>query len=236
MAAETSLPVNGINTFNEKPLHAALKVWYAGPDDRPEVRVDGYIIDLVRDDLLIEFQTRGFLALRRKLDRLTASHPVRLVFPIALEKWIVLYPEEGGETFTRRKSPRRGRVEQVFKELVYLPTLLQRANFSLEVLLIQEEEVRRVIAKRRFRSKGYTVQERRLLNVVERRLFETPADLLTLLPDGIQQPFTTRELAKAARQPVWLAQKMAYCLREIGVLEQAGKRGRAYLYTVCQQE
>ena len=49
-----------IGTLNEGSLHAALKLWYADPGDLVEHPVDGYVIDLVRDDLLIEVQTGGF--------------------------------------------------------------------------------------------------------------------------------------------------------------------------------
>src|SRR5512138_1933319 len=103
-------PANGINTFNEKSLHASLKQWYAGPGDQLEVRVDGYIIDLVRGDLLVEIQTSSVSKLKRKLARLAENHAVRLVFPVALEKWIVRQPTAEGENPQRRKSPKRGRV------------------------------------------------------------------------------------------------------------------------------
>jgi hypothetical protein len=58
---------NGINVYNEKSLHAALKKWYTQPGDQLEIRVDGYIIDLVRGDLLVEVQTGSFSPLKRKL-------------------------------------------------------------------------------------------------------------------------------------------------------------------------
>jgi hypothetical protein len=59
-----------IGTLNEKPLHAALKVWYALPGDRLEVSVGGFIADIVRGDLLIEIQTRHLAAMKRKLHAL----------------------------------------------------------------------------------------------------------------------------------------------------------------------
>jgi hypothetical protein len=229
---------NGINLLNEKSLHAALKQWYARPDDRLEARVDGYIIDLVRGDLLVEIQTGSFSPLKRKLARLAAGHPVRLVFPIPQEKWIVRLPREGvDEKILRRKSPRRGRVEQVFKELVYIPALLAEANFSLEVLLIREEEVRRFDAKkaRAWRRKGWVTQERRLLEVVERRVFETPRDLARLLPAHLPAEFTVGELAKAAGQPDWLIRKMLYCLHALGIVARTGKRGRSQLYRQTEE-
>lgn len=231
---------NGINLYNEKSLHAALKQWYARPEDRMEARVDGFIIDLVRGDLLIEIQTGSFSPLKRKLNILAQSHPVRLVFPIALEKWIVRLPAEGetgqdlapikAEKPWRRKSPKRGQVEQVFKELVYIPTLIQNLNFSLEVLLIREEEVRRHELNKAWRRKGWVTHERRLLEVVDRQEFNTTSDLACLLPAALQSPFTVAEAAKASGQPDWLARKMIYCLKAMGVIEPAGKRRRANLY------
>jgi hypothetical protein len=38
---------------------ASLKKWYAQPGDRFEVPVDGFVIDIVRDDLLLDIQTGG---------------------------------------------------------------------------------------------------------------------------------------------------------------------------------
>lgn len=220
---------NGISTYNEKHLHAALKRWYAQPGDRLEESVDGYVVDLVRGDLLVEIQTRNFGAIRRKLIGLTDSHRVRLVYPIAREKWIVKMARDGRTVAGRRKSPKRGRVEQLFQELVSLPQLLCNDRFSLEVLLIQEEEVRRPRA-RRWRRKDWQTQERRLLRVLDRRLFGTPADLAALIPPELAEPFTTADLASAAAIPRWLAQKMTYCLRQMGAVEVRGKQGNALLY------
>jgi hypothetical protein len=231
MIGDLSSTVNGINTYNEKSLHAALKQWYAVPADRLETRVDGYIIDLVRGDLLVEIQTGSFSPLKRKLAALVETHPVRLVFPIPLEKWILTQPDEGAGPARRRKSPKRGQAEHVFAELVYIPGLILHHNFSLEVLMIREEEVRRPVRKKHARSKGWVTTERRLLEVVDRRLFLSASDLAALLPLGLAEPFTVRELARAMCQPVWLAQKAIYSLRRMGALEAAGRKGRATLYS-----
>lgn len=219
-----------IGSLNEKPLHRALKEWYAQPDDRFEVPVDGFVIDVVHGDLLVEIQTASFSAIKRKLAALTPQHPVRLVYPIAREKWIVRLAKDGNGQLGRRKSPKRGALEQVFGELVSFPHLLSNPNFSLDVLLIQEEEIRRYDRKRRWRRRGWVTHERRLLQVVDNRLFETPADMAALLPAGLAEPFTTSDLAAAIAKPRWLAQKMAYCLRKMGVITAIGKRGNAILY------
>jgi hypothetical protein len=220
-----------IGMLNEKPLHAALKKWYARPNDLFEVSVDGFIVDIVRGDLLVEIQTRNFAAIKQKLTKLTVRHPVRLVYPIAREKWIVKVAQDGHTPLGRRKSPKRGAFEQVFEELVSFPGLLSSPNFSLDVLLVQEEEIRRYDGTRGWRRKGWVTHERRLLRVVDQRLFETPADMAALIPHTLAEPFTTAELAAAIGKSRRLAQKMAYCLREMGATEPVGKRGNAILYT-----
>ena len=106
------------------------------------------------------------------------------------------------------------------------------SRFELEVLLTQEEEIRRQDGTTRaWRRKGWVTQERRLLSVVERRLFKTPRDLAALVPPELEEPFTTRELARALGRRIEIAQKMAYCLRSMGVLEIVGKNGNSLLYS-----
>src|ERR1044072_3641712 len=100
-----------IGLVNEKPLHASLKQWYARPGDRFEVPVDGFVIDIVRDDLLIEIQTRNLSSIKSTLTRLSHSHRVRLIYPIFQEKWIVRLAAGGRSRSVRRKSPKRGRME-----------------------------------------------------------------------------------------------------------------------------
>ena len=223
----------GIGLLNEKPLHASLKQWYARPGDRLEVTVDGFVIDIVRDDLLIEIQTGNFASIKSKLTKLVVCHRVRLVYPIVQEKWIIRSGTRNAKGAIRRKSPKRGRMEDLFGELVSIPQLLSNPNFSLEVLMISGEEVRRYNnAKRRVR-KGWLMEGRRLLDVLDQRSFGQSADWLRFLPDGLEL-FTTSDLVSRMNTRRDLAQKMAYCLREARMIELIGKRGRANLYRVAQ--
>ncbi len=223
--------MNAIGELNEQPLHAALKAWYARPGDQLEVSVDGYVIDLVQGDLLVEIQTENFSNIRRKLNKLVPHYPVRLIYPVAAEKWILKLPRQASEQPQRRKSPKRGRVEAVFVELVSFPQLLLEDNCSLEVVLIQEEELRRYAEKKRRCNPGWVTVERRLLDVVSQHVFETPSDLSALLPSALPDEFTTLDLAQVLGGPRRLAQKMVYCLREMGEIIPFGKRGRAILYS-----
>jgi hypothetical protein len=219
-----------IGELNEQPLHAALKAWYARPGDEMEVPLAGYVIDLVQGDELIEIQTGNFASIKTKIQTLVAAHPVRVVYPIAREKWLYKLPKDDWEGPRRRKSPKRGRVEEVFGELVSFPALLREGNFVLDVALIQEEEVRRYEGKRSWYKNGWVTVQRKLLDVVERRVYADPGDFEGVLTPDVPERFTTRDLAEVLDLSRWLAGKMAYCLREMGVIVRVGNRGRAYLY------
>ncbi len=221
--------MTGIGSLNEKPLHAALKEWYRQPGDQVEAPVEGFVVDLVRDGLLIEIQTRGFASMRRKLDRLLDSYSIRLVHPVATEKWIVKLDKEGHE-ISRRRSPKRGIAADACAELVSFPSLLSHPNFTLEILLVEEEEVRRPDAKRGWRRGGYVIEERRLVEVRETVEVGSPERLLELLPEGLPDPFTTTDLAHRLGRSRHLAQKVAYCLRLSGAVETVGRDRRGFLY------
>ncbi len=221
---------NSIGIMQERSLHAALKRWYARPGDRLEEKVDGFLIDICRAGLLVEIQTRNFSAVKHKLTRLSNEHPVLLVYPIAREKWIVRLAADGLTQLSRRKSPKRGSRFQLFEELVSLPELMTRRNFSLEVLLIREEEVRREVGKGGRRRGGWTLFDRRLIDVVERLFLTSPGDFRTFLPTSLPEPFTTSDLANALGKPRYLAQQMCYCLRKMGTINVVGKRRNALLY------
>lgn len=101
--------------------------------------------------------------------------------------------------------------------------------------MIREEEVRRYDGKRKWRRKKWVLEGRRLIDVLDRRLFGTSTDWLRFLPNGLQS-FTTKDLAALADTNRELAQKMAYCLRQARMIELIGRQGRANLYRVAHDD
>lgn len=223
-------PSPQIGRLRETSLHAALKRWYARPGDRLEVPVDGYVVDLVRGATLVEFQTRGFAKIRPKCDSLLeAGHTLHLVHPVTAARWIIRQDAEGRQ-LSRRKSPLKNSVHAVFKELVYVPHLMAHPRFSLEVLLVHEEEIRVDDGRGSWRRKGWSIVDRRLLDVVDVHLLSGPTDLAALLPDSLAETFTTADLASTMQINRRLSGQMAYCLRALGSITQVGKQGNAYVY------
>jgi hypothetical protein len=222
-----------IGTLREKPLHASLKEWYRQEGDVVEVPVDGFVIDLVRDDLLIEIQTGGFSSMKRKISHLIeAGHKVRIVYPVPVDKWIVKVADDG-EIQPRRLSPKHGDVTDVFAELVSFPSFVAEADLEVDVILVREEEYRRRTESRSWRRKGWSIMERRLVEVVASHRIGDAEDLAALLPAAMPERFTTADLAGALDSPRRLAQQMAYCLRHAGVISIAGKQGNAVEYVLA---
>jgi hypothetical protein len=216
--------------MQETSLHAVLKDLYTREGDHQEVLVDGYIVDVVSGNLLIEIQTRNFAAIRNKINVLIEHHPLCLVHTIPQEKWIVYLPKIDTAAIKRRKSPFHGRMENIFSELIRLPKLLAHPNFSLEILITREEEIRIDDGRGSWRRKGVSIIDRRLIEIINRRYFVSPNDFLTMLPVALPQLFTNLDLAATLGISKNLAIKMSYCLRKMGVLSVEGKRGRYILY------
>ncbi len=226
----TESMTSGIGTLNEGHVHAALKQRYVQPGDLTEADVDGYIVDILRGEQIIEIQTANFAAIAKKMRDLSQRHPVRLVHPIAADRWIVKLPQDGAGAETRRKSPKHGGFEDIFHELVSFPELCANPNFELEVVLTLEEEVRHRDGQRRWRRNGWVTVERRLLDVVATTRIRGPEDLAALLPDGLPDTFHTGHLAAALDRPRALAQRIAYCLRRCDVIRQFDKDGNTVIY------
>jgi len=216
--------------MGQTSLHESIKQWYSKPGDQLEAWIDGYLIDIVRGKLLIEVQTGNFSSIKKKVKDLTRTHLVRIVHPIVINKWLIRLDSLGEKT-SKRKSPRKGRLEDVFLELVYMPNIWKSSNLSLEILLVDAEEILIDDGKGSWRRKYWSVQDRRLLSISEREIFSGPADFLRLLSDYLPNQFTTNHIAVTSGLKLSIARKMAYSLRKMGVIEEIGRSGRAILYT-----
>ena len=215
-----------IGTLNEGSLHATLKLLYAEPGDEFEVKLDGFVIDIKRDDLLIEIQTSSLGALGRKLDHLLPSHSILLVHPIAVETRLI---KPGAKP---RRSPKRGTIYSLFDELVSVPTLLDHPNLQLEVVLASVDKLQINDPTLRRRRGGWRTVDRRLDTVIETRRFNHLADLAELLPSDLPPEFTTADIASQTPVTRSQAQKMAYCFRSCEVFETIDRNKTGYVYRI----
>lgn len=218
----------------ETSLHRQLKWHYVEDQSQHEVRCEGFRIDAVRGKELIEIQHGSLSAIRDKIAKLLKKkHTVRVVKPIVAEKLLVKLDGKEGEVVSRRRSPKRGTLLDVFDHLVYFTRVFPHKQLILDVPLVKVEEHRYPGhgKRRRRRERDFVVQDQLLTDVVEVHSLRTHGDLRKFLPKRLPRKFHTGHLAEQLQIPRWTAQRIAYCLRETGSLHVVGKEGNAVLYS-----
>ncbi len=215
----------------ESTLHKQLKLQLADHSTpQLEIRDGAFRADAIGPGgVWVEIQAGPLGLLRRKLKSLLPSRPVHVVKPIILEKWIIRRNGPGAPDLLPRCSPRKGAFIEIFDELVHLMTVFPDPNLSIELIGVAVDEIR--LPRRR--RPGFYVQDRRLREVRTRLLVRDGRQLWSLIPDTagrLRSPFTTRELDACIGRGEALAQRVAYCLRHSGAVEECGFRSRRRLY------
>jgi hypothetical protein len=155
---------------------------------------------------------------------------------VAIERWLVRVDADGA-ILSRRRSPKRGLPIDLFEELVAFPELIAHPNFTLEMLLIREEEIRGPVpegARYRYPREWWRL-DRRLLEVVETIRIAAPADMTALLPQ-LPETFTSADIRIATGRSKRLSMRAAYCLQKSGAATCTGRSGRLQTYSLLHPE
>ena len=229
-------------------LHHQLQEIYADDSGECEVTVGASRVDVLRDGVVYEIQTNGLYQIRRKIACLLDDWPVVIVHPVA-RKTVFVYCEGDPPTEARRRTgPRTGSVLDAFAETVSVAKLLAHPNLSLELPLIDVEDIRRRttdeekerIRKRRKRRRNslpdWTTINRRLITVHEVIRLDIPADGVQLLPNELPDEFTSRILGDAIRLSAWRARQVSYTLRHMGSIEQVRRTKDGIWYRRCERK
>ena len=216
----------------ETTLHRQLKERYATDGALLEQRVGRYRIDVVQPDQLVEVQLASLSAIRDKIAALVKTHRVLVVKPIVAGKVLVKRRRLGGRVESRRRSPKRRTLLDLFEELVHFTRVFPHRRLTLEVPLVEIEEWRYPgHGRRRWRrDDDFQIEDQRLLEIVAVHRFHSASDLCQLLPPSLPKPFHTGHIADGLGVERWIAQRMAYCLRQTGAVQSVGKQRGAWLY------
>jgi hypothetical protein len=160
---------------------------------------------------------------------LAALGPVRLIHPVIVKKTIEVF-DTRGNLLSRRKSPRKGSIWNLFEELLYAPELALLPNLTIEAVLIDAVERRIDDGKGSWRRRGVSIADRALEIWRESAEFSGPADFKRLLPFKAREEFSSTLLAERAGIRPDLARKSLFVLRKIGVIKRLRKEGRVWIY------
>lgn len=237
-----------INTYNESSLHKTLKELYALKENaQTEVLKNNHIYDVLKSDgTIIEIQTKNLGKLYAKTkDSLNLGLKCTIVHPIATET-IIITKDKDGNTLSKRKSPKKNSIYSIFRELTSIYPLLLENNFKLEVLetIITEERIKTETPvqsknkQRRFK-KNWNKADKKLNEILNTRIFKTKNDYLELLPEGLPEEFTTKEIQILLKQNKSLPKSaanytslMVWVFNKMGLIEQTGTKNRFKTYRI----
>lgn len=215
--------IKGIGTYQEKTLHKVIKNYYDDNTSNQEIKVDGYICDVVKEGLIIEIQTRSLDKLKNKLDNLLPNHKIKVVYPIPYIKYVCWIND--GEVVSERKSPKVGSIYDISKELYKIKWYLNHPNLELTILLINLKEYRNLDGYSKDKKRGSTRYDRIPLELVDEIVIN---DYHMFLPfDG---EFTSKDYAKKTKQNLSRAQTLLTILKYLNIIEVVGKDKRYNIY------
>lgn len=221
------MPSN-IGTLNESALHKSFKELYTENGDEIEHPVGGYIVDIKKTDRIVEIQTSNLHRVVPKIYDLLRDHVLDLIYPIATRTTISKTLENGN--VQQRKSPKQGTIFDIFAALVSGPEIVLHPNFSLEVPLIHEEQLRVYDSSRAWRKRHWVTVERKLIEPLETYRFNDEHDLWLLFKKRVPNTFTTKHVSESVCITRRLAQQALYCLRRCDVISVVGKERNEIVY------
>lgn len=221
----------GIGTLNEKRMHIALKRFICPDASMYEADMGRrFIADIKLDDEIIEIQTGSLYPLTSKLKYYIESTDQRItvVHPIPMRRYRIWIDPETGAAQPRRRIAGRTSIIGEAHELIYISEALATGRVSVRFLLIEEEEYRFLNGVGEDRKRHSTRFERLPVELIDEVMLTGAEDYLVLLPPGLGESFTAEEYRRAAKLAHGKHAYMAVAvLASLGLIEEAGKKGRA---------
>lgn len=222
---------DGIGTLSEKTLHAVLKEYYGGGDESKEIPIGGFVADAVSEDGVIEIQTRALYRLERKLEAFLPLCRVTVVYPIEERKYLMAIDPESGELISRRLSPKKQNVWHGIAELYGIRKYLKDENITVRFPVLTVEETRIPAAGRRVKK-----LDKLPVDMTDEIVISCPGDIMSLLPDGLPESFTSAEFAKLCRVNKDTAGKCIRTLAVLDIISECGKRSRSKLWKLTNND
>lgn len=250
---------DGIGTLGEKQMHAAIKRFICPDESKHEILIDGsagciarteeetdnqkikkrrFVADILDGNTIYEIQTGGFSPLRDKIAWIleNTTYNVMVIHPIAETKWVSTINNKTGNIENRKKSPQKGRVEDIASELYFFRDFLPSPRFSLVVLMMEGEQYKKNMQTDGRKRPRYRKYELIPISLLRAYIFKGIEDYKLFLPDSLPNPFCVKNYSEKTKIRGIDAYSIVKTLMHIGLVEPHGNLGRAAAYKVCHRE
>ena len=221
----------GIGTLAEKRLHGIIKRFLCEDEDCHEVGVlnTRYVSDVRIGNEVYEVQTGAFYPMKKKIDHYlnNTDCTVTVVHPIPVLKWICWIDPKTLDITPRKKSPRKGRPEDLLPELYCLTEHLGNPRLRFRLLLIEAEDFRLLSGSTRNpknHSHRYERLPLKLLDVID---LSSPEDFRRFLPQDLPHHFTVKDFSTRTKIRGRDAYSAVRVLAALGLVRQSSPIGRS---------
>ena len=220
---------NVIGVLSEKTLHKTIKNLYESNQDYQEVKIDGYYVDILKDNNIIEVQTKQFDKLRNKLSYLLDHYDynINVIYPIFNNK-VIYYIDDENTISLPKKSPKKLKIPEVFYELYKIKNLLSNEKLVITLLVLDIQEYRIKTNNR----KKYVLYDRVPIKLIEEVRLTKKDNYISLLPKNLGEVFTVKDVCELTKCDNKYVSKMINVLKYLEIIEMIGKDGKKYLYKV----
>ncbi len=219
---------NVIGVLSEKTLHKTIKNFYEANQLCQEVKIDGYYVDILNGNNIIEVQTKQFNKLVKKINYLLSlnKYKINIVYPVFTNK--IFYNCENNMISEPKKSPKKLKYPEIFYELYKIKTLLNHKDLKITLLLLEINEYRQINKSR----KGYELLDRVPTRFVDEIILDNNNDYLKLLPNNLPLNFCTHDLVCLTKCNIKYVSRMVNVMKYLKIIDVIGKEGRKYIYSI----
>ena len=223
--------LEGIGTLGEKSVHATLKHFLCEDHSCHEILMESFVADVVVDKTIYEIQSGQFNKLRSKILNYPLDYDLHIVYPIDESKTII-WLNELGEEVERRKSPKKGNIYDVVRELYKIRPVLKHRKLTIDCIFIDVVEYRLLDGWDVTKKKRATKLDRVPVKLNKIISLSEPQDYRQFLPPNLPQEFMSRDIKKLVKLRDRQVSALLLVLREIEIISVVGKQGNAYIYAV----
>jgi hypothetical protein len=231
---------------NQTLLHQKLKLRYlnqVGGTEEVTMKINGkkYRIDVLDSErnTVYEIHRSNFGGrFSQKIRGLLKAPGLKIVIvhPIVIKQKVTRMNK--GEILGVRKYNKHNNIYSLFEKLVHFNVEFIPQRMELDAVFVKEHLLKEFVGYSRSMRRKYMITQRDLLSIEEVIKFKTKSDFIKILPEGLPDVFTNRDLTERLnirgkkRRIHRIPGLLTYTLCRLGILHRVGKLGQAHEFSI----
>lgn len=231
---EQSSNVNIFGTLGEKTMHKMIK-YYLEPDEKyHEVKIEGYIADIFRDNSIIEIQSAKFSAVKDKIKRYLENKELKVsfVYPVAAVRHQCWIDKQTGEASKITRSQKFTDIYKFYEEIYFIKDFIDNENFNLKILLMEVLEYKYLDGWGKFKKNNATKIDKIPISYIGEENFNCKNDYLKFIPSKLREEgtFTSAELTKETDMKDKPMRSFIHVMKFAELITEVGRKNRYIRY------